>query len=58
MLSSRRFIIAVIALGLLFVLGLLGLEQVGGEIAAVALGLAGANASEALISAILTRKKK
>ena len=46
MLTSRRFIIAVIALTMLFILGFYGYENVAQSLAAVSIGLAGANAFE------------
>jgi hypothetical protein len=48
MLTSRRFIIAIVALTMLFILGFYGYEAVAQSIAAVSLGLAGANAFESL----------
>lgn len=48
MLTSRRFIIAVITLTMLFVLGFYGYENVAQSLAAVSIGLAGANAFESV----------
>lgn len=46
MLTSRRFVIALFALGSLTLLGVMKTEPVASAIAAVAIGLAGANAAQ------------
>lgn len=58
MLTSRRFIIAIIALTMLFVLGFYGYENVAQSIAAVSIGLAGANAFESFKKSPSARESK
>lgn len=58
MLTSRRFIIAVIALTMLFVLGFYGYENVAQSIAAVSIGLAGANAFEKFTKTPVAKESK
>lgn len=52
-LNCRRSTLALIAMGMLFVLGLVNKVDVGGHIVGVVLAIAGANATQA----IMERKK-